>query len=165
MKNLKPDLVYKGVQYIDLKDLKNKNIKGILLDIDNTLIDYTKTLSDEIVKWIDEAKAQGFKLCILSNSNKLEKITKVADKVELEYISFAKKPSKGGYIRAAKLLNLENQNIAMVGDQLFTDVLGANKVGMLSIYVEPINKKEYWYTKWKRPIESMILKHYLKKEN
>lgn len=160
MKNLKPDLIYKGVQYIDLSELKKRGVEGILLDIDNTLIDYTKKLSNEIIKWVNDAKSQGFKLCILSNSNKLDKITKVADKLELEYISFAKKPSKGGYLKAADLLKLENNKIAMVGDQVFTDVLGANKVGMLAIYVEPINKKEYWYTKWKRPIESLILKLY-----
>ena len=160
MKNLKPDLIYKGVQYIDLSELKKRGVEGILLDIDNTLIDYTKKLSNEIIKWVNDAKSQGFKLCILSNSNKLDKITKVADKLELEYISFAKKPSKGGYLKAADLLKLENNKIAMVGDQEFTDVLGANKVGRLAIYVEPINKKEYWYTKWKRPIESLILKLY-----
>ena len=160
MKNLKPDLIYKGVQYIDLSELKKRGVEGILLDIDNTLIDYTKKLSNEIIKWVNAAKSQGFKLCILSNSNKLDKITKVADKLELEYISFAKKPSKGGYLKAADLLKLENNKIAMIGDQVFTDVLGANKVGMLAIYVEPINKKEYWYTKWKRPIESLILKLY-----
>ncbi len=160
MKNLKPDLIYKGVQYIDLSELKKRGIEGILLDIDNTLIDYTKKLSEDIIKWVSEAKSQGFQLCILSNSNKLDKITKVADKLKMEYISFAKKPSKGGYLKAANLLKLENSKIAMVGDQVFTDVLGANKVGMISIYVEPINKKEYWYTKWKRPIESLILKLY-----
>lgn len=162
MKNLKPDLIYKGVQYINLTELKSRGIKGILLDIDNTLIDYTKHLSNEVIEWVKEAKNQGFKLCILSNSNKLEKITKVADKLNLEYIIFAKKPSKAGFLKAAKQLKLENSEIAMVGDQVFTDVLGANKVKMLSIYVEPINSKEYWYTKWKRPIESVILKHFEK---
>lgn len=163
MKNLEPKLIYKGVQYIEFSELKKRKIEGILLDIDNTLIDYSKKLSNEVIDWVDKAREQGFKLCILSNSNKLEKITKVADKLKMEYISFAKKPSKTGYLKAAKLLNLENSKIAMVGDQVFTDVLGANKVGMLSIYVEPINKKEYWYTKWKRPIESMILKYFKNK--
>ncbi|MBO5142489.1 MAG: YqeG family HAD IIIA-type phosphatase [Clostridia bacterium] len=160
MKNLKPDLIYKGVQYIELDELKKRGIEGILLDIDNTLIDYRKEVSEEIANWVKDAKKQGFKMCILSNSNKLEKITKVAKKVEMEYISFAKKPSKSGFLKAAKLLNIENNKIAMVGDQVFTDVLGANKVNMLSIYVEPINKKEYWYTKWKRPIEALILKYF-----
>ncbi len=58
------------------------------------------------------------------------------------------------------MLDLPMPSIAMVGDQVFTDVFGANRVDMFSIYVKPINKKEYWYTAWKRPIEGLILKHY-----
>ncbi len=69
----------------------------------------------------------------------------------------AKKPFKSGFKKASKLLNLLPENIAVIGDQVFTDVIGANNMGMFSIYVEPINKKEYWYTKWKRPLESLIL--------
>lgn len=158
MKNFKPDLIYKGVQYIDYKELKQREIEGILLDVDNTLIDYKKELSQEIITWVENAKKQGFKLCILSNSNKMSKILSVAEKLNIKYVSFAKKPSKAGYIKAANILELANSKIAMVGDQVFTDVLGANRVGMTSIYVEPIDKKEYWYTKWKRPIEAIILK-------
>ncbi len=157
MKNLKPDLIYKGVPAIEYEVLKERKIEGILLDIDNTLIDYTQKLSDEIISWVKEAKKQGFKLCILSNSNKMDKIIPIAERLEVKYVSFAKKPAKAGFLRAAQLLNLKACQIAMVGDQVFTDVLGANRVGMVSIYVEPINTKEYWYTKWKRPIESAIL--------
>ena len=160
MKNLKPDLIYRGIQYIDFKSLKERGIQGILLDIDNTLIDYTKVLSKEIIEWVENAKKEGFKLCILSNSNKMNKIIPISEKLDIKYVSFARKPSKKGFLKAAKLLGIEIPNIAMIGDQVFTDVLGANNVGMLSIYVEPINKKEYWYTKWKRPIEAMILKLY-----
>lgn len=158
MNNLKPDLMYRGVQYIDYQKLKEKKIQGILLDIDNTLIDYTKKLSKEMIDWVEGAKKRGFKLCILSNSNKMDKIIPIAEKLDIKYISFAKKPVKTGYLKAAQLLNMDVSKIAMVGDQVFTDVLGANRVGMLSIYVEPINTKEYWYTKWKRPIESAVLK-------
>lgn len=160
MKNLKPDLRYKGVQYIDFEELKNRGIKGILLDVDNTLIDYTKKLSKEIINWVKSAKKEGFKVCILSNSNKMAKILPIAEILNIEYVTFAKKPAKMGYLRAANLIDIEVPKIAMIGDQVFTDVLGANRVGMLSIYVEPINKKEYWYTRWKRPIESVILKKF-----
>lgn len=162
MKNLKPDMIYKGVQYIDCEELKKRKIKGILLDNDNTLIDYKKELSNEIIDWVKNAKSQGLKVCMLSNSNKMEKIIMVCEKLDIPYVSFAKKPAKSGYMKGAEVLELKPENIAMVGDQLFTDVLGANRVKMLSIYVEPISKKEHWYTKWKRPIEAAILKMYEK---
>lgn len=157
MKNLKPDFIYKGVPFISYEDLKEKGVEGILLDVDNTLIDYTKNLSQEMIDWVYNAKKEGFKVCILSNSNKMEKIIPIAEILGIKYVSFAKKPAKSGYLKASKLLNTDVTKLAMIGDQVFTDVLGANRVGMTSVYVEPINKKEFWYTKWKRPIESFVL--------
>jgi len=160
MKTLKPDCVFDGIEYIDFDFLREHNLKGILLDIDNTLIDMSKILEQPIIDWVNDAKNQGFKVAILSNSNKLNKIIPISQALGIDYISFAKKPAKSGYLKAAKLLNLPVENICMIGDQVLTDVWGANKVNMFSIYVKPINKKEYWYTAWKRPIESMILKHF-----
>lgn len=165
MRNLKPDLIYKGVPSISYEDLKEKGVEGILLDVDNTLIDYTKNLSQEMIDWVYNAKKQGFKVCILSNSNKLDKIVPIAEKLGIKYISFAKKPAKSGFLKAEQLLKIEIPKLAMIGDQVFTDVLGANRVGMISIYVEPINRKEFWYTKWKRPLESLILKCFKVKIN
>ncbi len=158
MKKLLPVLRYRGVQYIKFDDLLSHNVKAILLDVDNTLIDYTRKLPDAILKWVVEAKEKGFKLCILSNSNKVDKVKTVAEALELEYIMCARKPMKSGFRKAIKLVDVPPQNIAMVGDQLFTDVLGANILNMVSVYVDPINKKEYWYTSWKRPIESLFLR-------
>lgn len=112
---------------------------------------------------MNSAKEKGFKICILSNSNKKEKISKVADNLKIEYLMFAKKPAKTGFKRALALLNMKPEECAAIGDQIFTDVIGANRMKITSIYVEPINKKEFWYTKWKRPIELVILNKYKKK--
>lgn len=155
--------MFQSVPAISYEVLKKNGVEGILLDIDNTLIDYTKVLSPQVIEWVKGAKQQGFQVCILSNSNKMQKIIPLAEALEIPYISFAKKPAKSGYLRAAQLLQLPIPKVAMVGDQVFTDVLGANRVGMVSIYVDPINKKEYWYTKWKRPIEAWLLAYLQKK--
>jgi HAD superfamily phosphatase (TIGR01668 family) len=152
--------MYDSVQHIKFDDLKKYSIKGIVLDIDNTLIDYNEYLSDEVKKWIYEAKEQGFKLCILTNTSKEKKAKKVSHELQLEYIKLAKKPAKSGYKKAIKLLGFKPEEVAMVGDQLFTDVLGANIMKMVSIYVNPINEKEAWYTKFKRPIEKWLLKDF-----
>lgn len=160
MGNLKPDAVFEGLQHIDIAFLKEKDIKGILLDIDNTLVDLSKVLSEEIIQWVQNVKNEGIKVCILTNTNKQDKLTSISSKLGIDYVSFAKKPMKSGYLRASKKLELECKNIAMIGDQILTDVIGANRVGMFSIYVRPIDKKEFWYTAWKRPIENLILKHY-----
>ena len=152
-----PDMYYKNVQSIDLKDLEENNVKGIAIDVDNTLIDYNQIVSSEVIEWVKKIKNAGYKICILSNSNNKEKIEKVATTLDLNYIMVAKKPFKTGFKKVLNFLELPKENVAVIGDQVFTDILGANRMDMISIYVEPINKKEYWYTKWKRPIEAFIL--------
>jgi HAD superfamily phosphatase (TIGR01668 family) len=160
MKLFQPILMYNSVQDINFDDLNRYNIKGIVLDIDNTLIDYKETLSDAVKNWVYEAKKRGYKLCILTNTSKEKKAQKVSNILGLEYIKLAKKPTRGGYRKAIKLLGFKAEEIAMVGDQLLTDVLGANIMKMVSIYVNPINQKEVWYTKFKRPIEKWLLKSF-----
>ncbi len=109
---------------------------------------------------MENAKKNEIKLCILSNSNKKDKISKVANDLGIDYLMSAKKPMKFGYKKALKLLNLSPEKCIAVGDQIFTDVIGANRMKINSAYVEPISIKEYWYTKWKRPIEACILVAY-----
>ena len=155
-----PKFYYKNVQSIDLDKLYELGIKGIILDVDNTLIDYKRIMPNGIKEWVNDAKKRNFKVCILSNSNKKDKISKVAGDLNLEYLMAAKKPIKSGYVKALNLLDLSAENCVAVGDQIFTDVIGANRMKINSIYVEPINTKEFWYTKWKRPIEAWILKRY-----
>ena len=86
----------------------------------------------------------------------------VANKLEIPYEMFAKKPSKAGFIKIQKILNINSESIAVVGDQIFTDVIGGNRCKMFTILVDPVDKKDYWYTAWKRPIENK-LKNKLKK--
>ena len=159
---LYPNIYIKNVKEITVEFLKENNIKGLILDIDNTLIDYYKNLLDGSKEWCDNLKSKGIKMCILSNTNKVEKVKKVADQLNLEYLYFAQKPNKKGFIKAKKMLNLNSENIAVVGDQVFTDVLGGNRVKMYTILTKPIDEKDYWYTKIKRPLEKIVIKMYLR---
>jgi len=86
-------------------------------------------------------------------------VEKVSIYLKIPYICFAKKPFKSGFKKVQKKLNEKSENIATVGDQIFTDVIGGNRCKMFTILVDPINKKDYWYTAWKRPIENRIKKH------
>ena len=99
---------------------------------------------------------------ILSNTNKKEKVRAVAEKLSIPYEMFAKKPFKKGFLKIQKILNIKPENIAVVGDQLFTDIIGGNRCNMFTILVDPVDKKDYWYTAWKRPLENK-LKQKLKK--
>lgn len=165
MKILYPDLYLKKVEDITIDIIIKNKIKLLILDVDNTLIDYYKNLSDDIIKWSKEMRGQGIKMFILSNTNNKEKVEKVAKALDIEYKNFAMKPLKKGFKYVQNQTKFKPENIAVVGDQIFTDVLGGNRCNMFTILVDPIDeKKEYWYTAWKRPIEESIKKKYVAKK-
>ena len=160
-------ILYPNKHLRDIKDvtiqlLKENNIKGLILDVDNTLIDYYRNFLEGTEKWCENLKEQGIKMCILSNSNKKEKVQFVADKLDIPYLHFGTKPLKRGFKKAKDILQLQSENIAVIGDQIFTDIIGANRCKMFSILVEPINQKDIWITKLKRPIEEYIIRKYEK---
>ncbi len=161
--NVYPSLYLDSVKNINPMLLKKNNIKGLILDVDNTLIDYYRNLVDGAEKWCEELKNEGIKCIILSNSNKKRKIEEVAEKLNIDYIMFAKKPLKSGFKRALSKLELKPEEVAVVGDQLFTDVIGAKRMNMFSILVKQVGEKDIFITKLKRPIENAIIKKYLEK--
>ena len=163
---LYPNEYLNSVKEINLEMLNKNNIQGLILDIDNTLLDFDRKIPEGVEEWLKNLKNGGIRCCILSNSNKLDKIQYVAKKLDLPYIYFAKKPLKIGFKKAMKILNLKEENIAVVGDQILTDVIGANRMHMFSILVKPIKEKDYLLTRIKRPIEKKIINKFLKdKEN
>ena len=160
---LYPKAYFKNVKEITIDFLNENNIKALILDVDNTIIiDFDKKMLEGTEKWCENLKKQGIKFFILSNSNKKEKVEMVAKKLQIPYIHFGTKPLKRGFKKAAKILQEKNENIAAVGEQIFTDVIGANRCKMFSILVEPIAKKDILVTKIKRPLENYIIKKYQK---
>ena len=158
-----PKFYCDNVRDIKYEFLQENNIKGIILDVDNTLIDYYRKFEDGTIEWVNDLKNRGIKFCIVSNSNKTEKVKYVAETLNIPYFSFAKKPFKTGFLKAKKMMELEAENIAAVGDQIMTDVIGSNRCKMFSILVKPIAEKDILITKIKRPIENKIIDNYLKK--
>lgn len=121
-------------------------------------------MPDGIKEWAINLKQNNIKLYIVSNSNHKEKIERVAKMLEIPYIYFAKKPFKSGLNKAKQEMNLPSEQIAVVGDQIFTDIIGANRTKMFPILVKPINEKDIWITQIKRPIETKIIQKYLKRK-
>ena len=159
---LYPKGYFKKVSEISLEYLKQNNIKGLILDVDNTLIDYYRNMTDDTINWLKELQKNGIQMCILSNSNKKEKVEEVSKKLNIDkYSYFAKKPLKMGFKKAKKMLGLDVKEIAVIGDQIFTDVIGSNRMKMHSILVEPIKEKDMIVTLIKRPIENAIKRKYL----
>ncbi len=159
-----PNQYLNKVEDITIEFLQKNKIKALILDIDNTLIDYNKNLKESIEKWVKELRGQGTKMYLLSNTNQKEKVEKVANRLKIPYQHLAKKPFKYGFKKVQKKLQENPENIAVVGDQIFTDIIGGNRCKMFTILVDPIDKKDYWYTAWKRPLENIIKKNYKNKQ-
>lgn len=161
---LYPNKYFNKVEEITIEFLQKNKLKALILDIDNTLIDYNKNMSPDVIKWAKDLRGQGVKLYILSNTNHKEKVENVAKILDIPYRNLAKKPFKSGFLKVQKELGEKAENIGVVGDQIFTDIIGGNRCEMFTILVEPIDKKDFWYTAWKRPLENIIKKRYNNKQ-
>lgn len=152
---------------INFKNLYQKGYRVILTDLDNTLITYDEASStDKITKKIDEIKKLGFEIVIISN-NHPPRIKKFLDGLDLKGIGNARKPLSIGIKKALKLTDnsYNKDQVVIIGDQLMTDIYGANRFKAYSILVNPIKRKtEKWYTKLNRRIEVKMLQKIKKKE-
>ena len=154
--NLYPKAYFEKVEDITIQFLIKNKLKVLILDVDNTLVDYEKNLSESIINWAKELKGQGTKLYILSNSNDKAKVKRIAETIDIPYEYFGIKPLNRGFLKIQKVVQEKPEQIAVVGDQIFTDIIGANRCKMFSILVDQIDEKDFWYTSWKRPIENKI---------
>jgi len=162
---LYPKLYLNSVKEISVETLEKYHLKGLILDVDNTLIDIHKKMPEGVKEWAKNLKNKNISLCIVSNSNHKDKVEQVAKELEIPYIYFAKKPLKSGFKRAKVMLKLENEQIGVVGDQIMTDIIGANRSKMFPILVKPIDEQDIWITKIKRPIENKIIERYQRKND
>lgn len=153
-----PDLYFDSIRHIDLEILKDKGIQGVILDIDNTLVPmHAKDADESVIAWIAELKSKGFKVCILSNASE-QRVVRFNRDIAVTAIHRAYKPAGKSFLNAARVMGLEPENIAVIGDQVFTDIYGGNKVNMLTILVKPIDKKEIVLVRLKRIFEKPIIK-------
>ena len=160
-----PRKYFNNILEISIDFLKENRIQGILLDIDNTLIDKDNKIIEGLENWVENLKDNNIKICILSNTNKKSKAEKISKLIDVPYIYFAKKPFKSGFRKAQKILNINAENIAVIGDQVLTDVFGAIRSNMFSILVKTLQSTDIWVTKFNRKIEKRILKNYFKENN
>lgn len=165
MEKFKPTYRIKSVEKIPFVLLERDNIKGLIFDVDNTISTMGKGITKPCYDWIKEAKELGYKICILSNSLNLKKVRKIMNDLDVLGLCFAKKPSTRGFEMALNLLDLKKEEVIMIGDQVFTDVWGANRFGIKSILVNPISKKEGPFTLIKRPFEKIVLNKMKEEKN
>lgn len=162
MKILTPHYYYDSIFDIDLDKLKQLGIQGLIIDIDNTLVGWDTQLPTSAVKdWLEELSKRGFRICLVSNNNK-KRVMFFAKELNLPFIYQARKPMKRNFWGAIKLLGTTVNTTAVIGDQIFTDVLGGNRLQLTTILIKPIKSKEFWWTNLVRKIERHVLKKVIK---
>jgi HAD superfamily phosphatase (TIGR01668 family) len=154
-----PKRIADSAYIIDYDLLYNEGYRGIIFDIDNTLVEHGADASKGAIELITRLQKIGFQVCLISN-NKEERVIRFNKDIKVKYIHNANKPARRNYIRATKLMGTSIDNTVFIGDQLFTDVFGANRIGMMSYFVKPIGPKEEIQIVIKRKLERMVLKHY-----
>lgn len=154
---LSPDYRFKRVWEIEPGWLAEKGIRLLLLDVDNTLTTHDNPVPDpKVIAWLDQIRAAGVQLAILSN-NRAERVRPFAEGLGLGWEARAAKPLTFGARRACERLDFPKQQAALVGDQIFTDILCANLSGMTSIMVDFIEPEPFWFFRIKRRLEQIIL--------
>ncbi len=158
-----PDARKESAYQIDFEDLYQKGYRGVIFDIDNTLTKHGADADQRARELFLRLKGIGFQSCLLSN-NKKERVLRFNRDIQANYIFKAGKPAGKGYKKAMKLMGTGLADTVFVGDQLFTDVWGAKRLGIYNILVEPIDKKEEIQIVLKRYLERIVLYFYEKEE-
>lgn len=159
----KADFAFWRVTEITPEFLIKNNIRGLLLDLDNTLTTHDNPVPGEgVTEWLDSMRSAGIKMVIVSN-NHPPRVKPFADMLGLDFVCEGKKPLSSGFNRAQKKMGIPFSQLAVVGDQIFTDMLGANLKRVRGIFVYPIEHEKTKFFKLKRWAEKPFLPKLSKK--
>ncbi len=158
MEKYVPDIYQKSIYDINYNKLKHNGIKCLLFDLDNTLVPYQdKQPTTKVIELFNNLKKQGFKVVLFSNSSR-KRLKPFKDMLEVDCCARACKPSPKKFTRVIEELEFNISEVAIIGDQILTDVLGGNKVGITTILINPISKKDYFLTYFNRFREKYKIK-------
>ncbi|MGE7919543.1 YqeG family HAD IIIA-type phosphatase [Viridibacillus sp. NPDC093762] len=142
--------------------LKQLGVRGIITDLDNTLVEWDRPdATEKLIEWLKIIREAGIQVMIVSNNKEL-RVKAFADPLELPYIFNARKPMGNAFKRALKRLNMQRHEVVMVGDQMLTDVLGGNRLRIHTILVKPVALSDGFVTRFNRMVERRVF-NYLKK--
>ena len=158
-----PNIYQESIYTINYKKLKEKNIKCLLFDLDNTCVGYHEKMpTKELNNLFKKLTKDNFKVIIFSNARK--KRLKAFESLNVDYNYLSKKPLSRNFKKILKKYNYQKEEVIIIGDQLFTDILGGNIVGINTCLVNPITKEDFLITKFFRSLEELIFKDLEKKD-
>ena len=160
-KRFYPTIYCKSAYIIDFKEIYNKGYRGILIDIDNTLVGHGAPSTPESENFFENLRSTGFNTCILSNNDNA-RVKPFALRSGSIYICNAGKPGAASYLKGMRMMGTDKNNTIFVGDQMFTDIFGANNAGIRSILVDPVDKDFKILILLKRAGESIVKRFYFR---
>ena len=154
-----PDKYVASTYVIDFEELYMKGYRGLIFDIDNTLVPHGAPADERAKKLFAKLKSLGFHCCLISN-NQEPRVKMFNQDIQVDYVYNAHKPSTKNYKKAMEMMGTNQKNTLFIGDQLFTDVWGAKRTGIANILVKPIHPKEEIQIVLKRYLEKIVLYFY-----
>ena len=154
-----PDGYFDSVFNIDYKKLWDKGIRGLMFDVDNTLTVHNERAEKKEAEFFNKLRKIGFRTVILSNNSKA-RVEPFASMLKTPFVSRAKKPLSSGYLRGMHIMGTSVSNTLFVGDQVYTDIVGANRIGLKNLLVKPISPKETLWIRMKRIFEIPVIAMY-----
>jgi uncharacterized protein len=163
LKHFLPNEHVKSILDIKPIELKEKGIKGIITDLDNTLVEWDRpNATPQLIKWFDEIRKQNILVTIVSNNNE-ERVKAFSDPLQIPFIFRARKPMMPAFHKALSKMGIKKEEAVVIGDQLLTDVLGGNRSGFHTILVVPVAQTDGFFTKFNRFAERRLLNWFRKK--
>ena len=160
-----PDYFFSTFSDVNIDFLKKNAIEALILDIDNTLVPYEiRKPTDELLSWFNELKNAGIKVAFVSNNNS-ERVNTFNEELGFFATYKSKKPFTKSLKKAIAAMGSTEKTTALMGDQIFTDILAGNKLSLLTMLVPPIKDKRDPFTRFKRLLERPIIKKFKKREN
>lgn len=163
LKNFLPNQYVKSIFDIKPDDLKERGVKGIITDLDNTLVEWDRPeATPTVIQWFEKMKQNEIQVTIVSNNNET-RVKFFSDPLKIPFIFRAKKPMQQAFNQAASRMNLKKEETVVIGDQLLTDILGGNRGGFHTILVVPVAQNDGMATKFNRFVERRIMNWFRKK--
>lgn len=155
---LRPDLYVELINRISLTDLHQRGVRGLVVDLDNTITEWNQdTVPLEITRWLATVPTFGMRICLVSNNGE-RRVCKLANALGVGCVFKAGKPRRRAFRQAMNLMGTGLDDTAVIGDQIFTDVLGGKRMGLFTILVAPLNRREFLGTRLVRQVERLILR-------
>ncbi len=152
-----PDEYVKNIFHIQPEKLKEKGVKGIITDLDNTLVEWDRPdATPEIIAWMKSMQDVGIQVTVVSNNNEM-RVKAFCDPLGIPFICDARKPMRKSFKKALDAMGTQKAETVVIGDQLMTDILGGNRKGLHTILVVPVASSDGFFTKFNRMMERRIM--------